>query len=370
MVFLYILGAIALIQGILSLRDGISAARHIQTFRPKRTANPSVVVFCPCKGAEPEFEKNIQSILEQDYPTYQVKFVVDSDDDEAYERLRKMGIAGVLVAGRASNCGQKVHNLAYAVRHTAKSADVYVFCDSDARFQPQWLSKLVAPLAANTVTTGYRWYVVDRFHLPTILRSAWNASVVTLLGDHDRNFAWGGSMAIERAAFEKLGILEAWRGSVSDDYAVTRAAQRAGVKIVFVPECLAPSYGACTWAELLEFTTRQITITRVYYPRLWRVGFIGQAIFNASLFGLLFSLPSLSFLIYLLSAAKSWVRLRAVRSVVPPWALPRHAWFYILLSPLVALLYLYNMVRSALATDIVWRQIRYRLISPNETEIF
>lgn len=370
MIVLYILGAIAIIQGILSLRDGLRAARYMRAFRPKVARHERVIVFCPCKGVDAEFEKNIRSILDQDYPNFETAFIVESEDDEAYQALHKMGINQALVAGQASNCGQKVHNLAYAVRHAGESADVYVFCDCDARFDRQWLSKLVAPLASDNVTTGYRWYVADRFHLPTLLRSAWNASVVTMLGDHDRNFTWGGSMAMHRATFERLGILEAWRGSVSDDYAVTRTAQRAGTKIVFVPECLAPSYGECSWAELLEFTTRQITITRVYHARLWRIAFLGQAIFNAAFFGLLIPLPWLSFLIYLLSAAKSWVRLRAVRSVLPPPALPGHAWFYILFSPLVALLYLYNMVRSALGTDIVWRQIRYRLVSPNETEIF
>ena len=58
-------------------------------------------------------------------------------------------------------------------------------------------------------------------------------------------------MAIHRSTFERLNILEAWRGAVSDDFAVTRAAERASMRIVFVPECLVPSYGECTWRELL-----------------------------------------------------------------------------------------------------------------------
>ena len=36
-------------------------------------------------------------------------------------------------------------------------------------------------------------------------------------------------------------------------------------------------------------------------------------------------------------------------------------------SPLVALLYQYNMIRSALTRRMVWRQIHYTLISPNRT---
>ena len=365
----YLLAAVAIIQGIISLRDGVRAARYMRTFRPHPAHHGRIIVFCPCKGVDREFEKNIHSVLDQDYPNYEVKFVVESEDDEACRTLRQLGIKDVLIAGRASDCGQKVHNLIYAVKHAGAAADVYVFCDSDARFNREWLSKLAAPLGTSIVTTGYRWYVPDRFHIPTLLRSAWNASVVTMLGDHNRNFAWGGSMAMQRATFEDLQILEAWRGSVSDDYAITRAAERAGAKIIFVPECLIPSHGECTWQELLEFTTRQITITRVYHPRLWRVAFAAQIIFSAAFLGLPFTLPALWLLVYLLSAAKAWIRIRAVRSVLPDTALARFGWFYTLFSPLAALLYLYNMVRSALGTDIVWRQIHYKLISPNETRV-
>jgi ceramide glucosyltransferase len=369
MTLLYILSAIAIIQGIVSLRDGIRSTHHIRTFRPRAARLDRVVIFCPCKGVDPEFEKNIRSILDQDYPNFEVQFVVDSENDPAYGVLSRMAISRILVAGRATSCGQKVHNLTHAVKHAGSSADIYVFCDSDARFPREWLSRLIVPIEPQNVTTGYRWYVAERFHVPTLLRSAWNASVVTMLGNHDRNFTWGGSMAMHRSTFDRLGILDAWRGSLSDDYAVTRAAERGGTKIVFVPECLVPSYGECTWSELLEFTTRQITITRVYHPGLWRVGFIGQAIFNAAFFASLFAAPWLSLPIYLLAAAKSAIRLSAVQSVLPRPALSRYRWFYILFSPLVSLLYLYNMVRSALGREIVWRQIRYKLVSPNDTRV-
>lgn len=364
MIWLHLLAAIAIFQGVITLIDGVRWARYMRGFRPRRETRERLSVICPCKGIEEEFEKNIRSILEQDYLNYEVWFVVESEHDEAWAALREMGIRNVLAAGRAKDRGQKVHNLACAVEQA--SGDILVFCDSDARFPREWLSTLIAPLVENEiiVSTGYRWYAVNRFHLPTLLRSAWNASVVTMLGDHGRNFAWGGSMAMRRTAFDQLRILDAWRGAVSDDYAVTRAAQRANAKIIFVPECLIPAHGECTWHELLEFTTRQIIITRVYHPRLWRTGFLAQLIFNAAFFGLLFSRPILALVIYLLSGAKAAIRLGSIHP-----ALSKFWWFYILCTPLVAVLYLYNMIRSAFGTDIVWRQIHYKLISPTETRI-
>jgi|SRR5262245_11796593 len=364
----YILAGIALLQGILTLLDGIRSAQHMRKFRPRRVSRERVVIFCPCKGTDSEFQKNIQSILNQDYQNYAAQFIVESEDDPAYVTLRALG-CNVLVAGRAISRGQKVHNLAYAVER-APAADIYVFCDSDARFPRNWLSTLIAPLDSTNITSGYRWYVSNRFHFPTLMRSAWNASTVSVLGDHDRNFAWGGSTAIQRETFCRLKILDAWRGSVSDDYAVTRAAQKGGTKIVFVPECLVPSYGECSLHDLVEFTTRQMIITRVYHPALWRIGFFGYVVFNAAFWILPFVHPLLWLTICMLSAVKSWVRYFAVQTVLPASGLSSYGWFYILSFPLVALLYLYNMAASAVSSEIVWRQIHYKLVSPSETHVF
>jgi ceramide glucosyltransferase len=379
---LYALSVLTILQGIYTLIEGVRAARYMRasaSLKPAvidRRSMGRVVVFCPCKGIDPEFDRNIRSILEQDVPSFRVAFVVESENDTAYSRLKQIGAPEILVAGTARDCGQKVHNLAHAVHELGDHADIYVFCDSDARYPQTWLRDLVAPLddSAVAVSTGYRWYVADSFHLPTLLRSAWNAAVVSMLGDHNHNFAWGGSMALRRETFHRIGVLEAWQGALSDDYAVTRAAQRAGVKIRFVPSCLVPSYGKCTFAELLEFTTRQIIITRVYHPRLWRLGLIGQTVFNVTFIALLVAMTSsntaavaLWCSIYALSAARSAARQAGVRKVRPDPSLSRFAWFYILSSPVVALLYQYNMVRSALTSDIEWRQIHYTLISPNRT---
>src|SRR5215510_308396 len=78
---LTILAGIAILQGILTLVDGMRAARHIRTFRPRRLSSECVMVFCPCKGTDSEFEKNIQSILSQDYSNFEVQLIVESEDD-------------------------------------------------------------------------------------------------------------------------------------------------------------------------------------------------------------------------------------------------------------------------------------------------
>jgi len=370
---LYFICGIALLQGIISLVQGFSAVRHIRTYRPKSDWRPRVVVFCPCRGIDEGFDKNIASILKQDYARLRIVFIVDSGADSALPVLKRFN-ATVLTAGPATARGQKVHNLIHAVEHAAGDAEVFVFCDADARFPENWITNLIAPLESDSiaVATGYRWYAAETGSLPSLLRSAWNAAAVTMLGDHSRNFAWGGSMALRRGVFEKIGVRHSWEGAVSDDYAVTLAARRANLRIAFVPECLIPSYGDTTWSDLLEFTTRQLRITRVYEPRMWRMAFFSQTVFNIALWGgLLLPWPFLLVTpgLYFLAGIKSYMRYNAVRNVLPESALSKHRWSYILLAPLTALLFEYNLVGSALTRNIKWRQIRYRLISCNRTAV-
>jgi ceramide glucosyltransferase len=374
---IYVIGVLALVQGVVSLIDGFQSAHHIRTYRPESSWRPRVAVFCPCRGIDPGFRENIKSILDQHYPDFRVVFIVDSPADPAARLLEEMN-ATVLVAGEATVRGQKVHNLIHGVQHGAGDAEVFIFCDADARFPREWITRLIAPLKNEdsgdvAVSSGYRWYAAEPGTEAGLLRSAWNASVVTTLGNHNRNFAWGGSMAMRREVFDKIGILKSWEGTVSDDYAVTHAANRSGKRIVFVPQCLIPSYGDCTWRELLEFTTRQILITRVYNPSRWRIAFITQTIFNVAFW----SGPFLSWplwlvtpVLWMLAGIKSYIRHGAVATVLPEGALSKHRGSYILLVPLTALLFEYNLTRSALTRNITWRQIRYKLISPSQTQVF
>ena len=381
MAILYVFAVITVLLGIVSLLQGIQSARYMRSRTAgavyDRAQSLKVTVFCPCKGVDPEFEENIRSILDQDYPGYRVHFIVESQEDPACDALRQLGVTKILVAGQAKDRGQKVHNLAYGVGYGGRDCDVLVFCDSDARYPPDWLSNLVPPLAGDAAVgaaTGYRWYVPRPLTFPNLLRSAWNAVAVSALGNPRRCFAWGGSLAIRRETFERIGVLQGWQGSVSDDYAITRAVQAAGLKIVFVPRCLIPSYGNCGWADLAEFTTRQMIITRVYYNGLWRAALVSYSIFNVTFIGLtaaaLTDTVAAAFwmAIYGLTVARSWLRYDSVKSVLSPGALSS-GWFYILCAPLVSMLYLYNVIRSGLTTDIVWRGIHYKLVSPRETRV-
>ena len=387
---LYILAGLAVLQGLISLRDGRRNLNYARNYRrPASMPAGRVAVFCPVKGVEPGLAANAGSLLVQDHPDYRVVFVVDSDRDPAVQTLRALNGAApseVFVAGEAVSCGQKVHNLARAVEHFCDSADTLVFCDADAVFPPGWLTELTAPLSNATVgaATGYRWYVPPRVgagwfaalsprRWASLFRSGWNASVAGFLGPHANNFVWGGSTAIRRSTFDNARVPDYWAGALSDDFALTRAVRAAGLDIVFVPTCLVPSHGACGWGELFEFTTRQMKITRVYSPRVWTLVFLSHTLFCVSFLGLTLSLgagpaPALLWLtLYVLAAVRADARVEAARRAIDDPSLRGCRWFYLLSPPFISMLYEWNMVASLLSRRIEWKGIRYTLLGPNRT---
>ncbi len=383
------------VQGFFSLRDGrrfLEFCRMAQLERGRVTAAelPPVAVFLPCKGVDEGLERTLSVLAELDYPQYQLILVVEETADPAFPLLSQLcqhhgKMMRLVVAGKASHCGQKVHNLLVAVKQSPPDAKILAFLDSDVAIGRDWLLELLKPLANPTVaaTTGYRWFPLTVGGWPNLLRAAWNGSIATSLGPGKNNFAWGGSMAIRRTDFEHLDIAGHWQGAVSDDYALTQAVRGAGRPIVFTPTCLVPTPGITSLRDLWEFTTRQIIITRVYNPATWKI---------ASIWYVFYSLVFVSFLgrslmvgmngewiftqvivvlMYLLSIAKSVQTLAAVKCVLPVGV--QTGWYrragYCLLGPWVAGLFAANFIRSWFTRTIVWRGIGYELCSKTETRI-
>src|SRR5262249_27583868 len=210
--------------------------------------------------------------------------------------------------------------------------------------------------------------------------SVWNASALSLLGERS-GFAWGGSMAIRRENFDMIGVKDRWQGALSDDYVLTSAVHEEGQRIKFVPQCLVASRSEATVKNLLEFTTRQMRITRVYSPRVWRLACFSHGLFNLAFWGGLLRLaisslhgaPNRSLAILLASVFIFGAASGVMRAIVAARLLGaghvRKWWAYLSLGPVVSLVYLYNIIASARTTRIVWRGISYDLISPSETVI-
>lgn len=397
------LAVILLLQSLFALAGSLNFANYAgrQWTRRKRESRqrdyqPKAVILVPCKGLDPEFEENLRPLFSQNYGEYEIIFITENEADPAHEVIERMieqssRPAWLLVAGESRSRGQKIHNLCAGIEMLNtidRRTEVLVFADADARPGRDWLAELVAPLGDKRIgaTTGFRWFVPSRPKnggwltslLPSLLLAVWNAGALSLLGERSR-FAWGGSMAIRRENFDRLRVLRRWDGAISDDYMLTGAVHEAQQRIRFVPAALVRSPLAADWSTLFEFTTRQIRITRVYSPIVWKIGLATHLFYNLTFWGALILLASgagsrrlglLLGAIYALGVINGALRARVAAEMINRHTdenqplgsglLPAHA----LLNPLVSLLYLGNFIASLVSRKIVWRGITYEMISP------
>ncbi len=352
---------------------------------------PRTAVLCPCRGMEPGLERNLVSLCEFSHQNFEVFFILASENDPAYSLVKRVAAssrvkASVVIAGKPASSSEKVNNLRVCIEQLPPDFEVLVFADSDGRPGKTWLHHMVAPLADSRIgaTTTMRWFIPNNNAFPNALLAAWNASVVTMLGGHAKNFCWGGGTAIRRSLFEEMGMLEVWQNSFSDDYSLTIAIERTGRQIVFLPECLTPSYVQTDFHGLLEFTNRQIKITRIYRPRMWFTAFATHFLFCFTLIlGLVVafnlaieSRPSsqvitLFVLPLLLAAFRGALRVIGVTEAIPSsrTEIMAQSWIYILVTFLVPFLYLVNFSASLFGRRITWRGIQYEIVSADQTRV-
>ena len=389
-----ILAILQIAAGVYLLWQGIQWLTYVQR-RLKTDPGfyaPRTAVLCPCRGMEAGLERNLVALCEFDHQNYEVFFILASEADPAHAVVQRVISssqrvkAHVVIAGKPNNCSEKVNNLRVGVEQLPPEFEIIVFADSDGRPGKSWLHKLAAPLADSRIgaTTTMRWFVPNQLNLATALLAAWNAAVVTMLGGHNKNFCWGGGTAIRRALFEEIGMLDVWQYSFSDDYSLTAMIERNRRQIVFLPECLTLSYVQTDFAGLLEFTNRQVKITRVYRPQMWGMAFATHFLYCATvLLGLfvmlslmaqsrpafqvafLFSLPML------LAAIRGAFRVIGAAEALPAarTQIMGQSWIYIILPVFVPFWYLTNFICSLAGRRLKWRGIEYEVISSEQTRV-
>lgn len=338
---------------------------HSSPRKPERW--PRVALLAPCKGVDPNLEENIRSWLNQDYPDFQIFFVVESADDPAYSVLEELSPNPVLIAGFAEDSGQKIHNLRFAIQPLEPEFEVLAFVDSDAKVNPHWLRSMILKLHENPqgAVSGYRWFRVPSASPGSNLRSIWNASVLTLYEPTGmKNFAWGGSMAIFRSVFFETSVLEFWKGSLSDDYGLTSALRAKQRPIHFVPRAMAATEEQSTMSEFLNWTSRQLLMTKLYHRSLWMQALLFH-VFWFLWIALGIVLHPLWFVIayaitHVAQAIKAEIRLSCARQVFGRDKIG-HRIYYWIAPPVIAFFNLLFLIGNIFTRRVTWRGIQYDL---------
>ena len=123
---------------------------------------PSVGLIIPAAGTHPDMENSIRSLLSQSYSgTVEPVIVTATDEEPAADLARRLQkdfpALRHVIAGEAEGCGQKNHNSLAGVKALGKDVEIYAFCDSTHEASPDFLRRLVSPIALGRAefTTGY-----------------------------------------------------------------------------------------------------------------------------------------------------------------------------------------------------------------------
>jgi glycosyl transferase family 21 len=251
---------------------------------------------------------------------------------------------------------------------------IVVLADADILPDSRWLSQLVRPIARREVaaSTGYRWQLpIDR-RLPSLIVAAADLSIATAARSWRWNVCWGGSMAVDRAAFDQVDLQALWDRAASDDLTLTSALRSRGHRINAAVHVLVPSPIAHTWASLFRFSHRQYLLIRTYAPRHWL--FAAWTLFVPALaamtalgetvgghwWALVFLFASAALLELRLS-----IRQQIADLLMPPAAkstamntiaFARWAW------PLIHLVNCAAFLASCFGRTFTWAGVRYRLV--------
>jgi ceramide glucosyltransferase len=329
---------------------------------------PPVSNLKPVRGLDPDAYENFASFCRQDYPDYEILFCVGDTADPALPVLQRLvrdfperRIRIIIGSGRDA-ANDKVAKLARMVEEA--SYEHLVISDSDVRVEPNYLSKLMAPLANPKVgavtcfyvTTGQKHWV-DQLQ-ETGMLSDFYAGILVAEQLEGVKFALGPTIATTRTRLEAFGGYAAIENRPADDLLVGRLIAEQGYEVRLLRYAIStvPDYGSLS--ELFHKRLRWMTVMR--HMRPW--GHVGL-IFTLGLpWAIIAVAVHPSFAIAAIYLGGYFVFRAAMTALIGAWGLKqRGVWGKLILIPLWDAFATVIWLTSFTRRSIRWRGQDYRI---------
>lgn len=273
---------------------GLQASRFRGSFAGPAGELPSVTVLKPLCGADPGLEQALGAFFAQDYSgRVQIVFGLQDPADPALAVVRRLERAwpkaeiAVVVDSRMHGANRKVSNL---INLMAKArGQVLVLSDDDIFVSPDYLARVVAPLAdraAGVVTCAYSgrplaglWSELAAMQVTF----QFLPSVAVGLALGLARPCMGSTIALRRETLEEIGGFEAFKDLLADDYAIGAAVRRIGRRVI-VSDLLVEH--GCTEASARELLAHELRWARTIRG-IDPAGFFGSAATHAVVWGLI-----------------------------------------------------------------------------------
>jgi ceramide glucosyltransferase len=252
----------------------------VRTFlrsRPQQSPGfrPPVSILKPVKGLDAEAYQNFASFCQQDYPDFELIFGMSDATDPAKPVVGRLQQdfprrSVRLIASPADGLNRKaslLHALAAKARH-----QVLVVSDSDMRVTPDYLKRVVAPLAdqgTGLVTCPYRGEnpLTLTARLEALyLGASFMPSVLVARRVLNMRFAMGATIALRRQDLARIGGFAAVADYLADDYQVGARIADLGLRVHLSDYVVDNVLGATTFQDQWNREVRWAHCTRVSRP--------------------------------------------------------------------------------------------------------
>jgi ceramide glucosyltransferase len=268
--------AIPFIYYLIALYSTWAYFRRAQPLPLGAAFTPPVSNLKPIRGLDPGAYQNFASFCRQDYPEYEIVFCVDGREDPVLPVIEKLihdfpqtRIRVLYGSGRIAT-NDKVAKLARMASEAAY--EVVVISDSDVRVQPDYLRRIVAPLADPKVGAVTCFYVpADERTLADSLQSMgmfsdFYAGVLVAWQLDGVKFALGPTIATTRARLAEFGGYESLENRPADDLLVGRLIAEQGHQVELLRYTVLAVADYSSMRDLIHKRLRWIVVMRHMRP--------------------------------------------------------------------------------------------------------
>jgi ceramide glucosyltransferase len=249
--------------------------------QPQKKQTPSatpVSILKPLKGTDPEMWESFCTHAEQNYPDFELIFGVSDPADPAAEVVRRLQTTylsrkiRLIVCDRTLGTNIKVSNLAQMLPHATHQ--ILLVNDSDIRVEPDYLQRVIAPLAdpqVGMVTCLYRAEPAptlgSRLEALTIGTDFVPGVLSARFLENGLHFGLGSTLAFRRSDLDAIGGFESILDYLADDYELGSRIASTGKRIELSPATVTTFLPAYT---LGEFWLHQLRWSRtIRAARRW-----------------------------------------------------------------------------------------------------